>query len=105
MLVGPVAERLNVLIHEKANEIGAIIEASEIMPDHVHIFVSVPPTNAPQYFVNQFKGYTSRILRSEFAHLKSRLPCLWSRSYYVGSAGNVSAEAIQRYIASQKERE
>jgi REP-associated tyrosine transposase len=80
------------------------IEAVEVMPDHVHLFASAPPTDAPQHLANQFKGYTSRMLRQEFPHLRSRLPTLRSRSYYVGSAGQVSEDTIKRYIATQKER-
>jgi putative transposase len=74
------------------------------MPDHAHLFVAAPSTDAPQHLANQFKGRTSRVLRAEFPHLRSRLPTLWSRSYYVGSAGQVSEETIKRYIASQQER-
>lgn len=81
------------------------IEGLEIMPDHVHLFIAVPPTDAPQHYANQFKGYTSRILRQEFEHLRSRLPSLWSRSYYVGSAGHVSADVIKKYIEQQKTRQ
>lgn len=105
VLVGKVAERLEALLREKAAALDVEVEGLEIMPDHVHLFVSVPPTDAPQHYVNQFKGYTSRVLRQEFAHLRTGLPCLWSRSYYVGAAGHVSVDAIQRYIALQKERE
>jgi putative transposase len=75
-----------------------------VMPDHVHLFVTVPPTDAPQFYANQFKGYTARVLRQEFPALRSRMPSLWSRSYYVGSAGHVSTAVIQDYIACQKER-
>ena len=80
-------------------EIGAL----EVMPDHVHLFLKAPPTHAPQHIVNQMKGFSSHQLRSEFPNLQSRLPSLWSRSYYVGSAGAVSAATIQRYIETQKE--
>lgn len=72
------------------------------MPDHVHLFVKAPPTCAPQHIANQLKGYTARVLRDEFPQLRSRLPSLWSRSYYVGSAGAVSADTIQRYIEQQR---
>jgi putative transposase len=104
VLFGDVETRLKELIGQKAQELGVEIEALEVMPDHVHLFVAVPPTDAPQFFANQFKGFTSRILREEFPHLKSTLPSLWSRSYYVGSAGHVSAEVIKKYIAEQKVR-
>lgn len=100
-----VETRLKELLYEKATALNVEIEGLEVMPDHVHLFVAVPPTDAPQHYANQFKGYTSRILRQEFPHLKSTLPCLWSRSYYVGSAGHVSAEVIKKYIEEQKTRE
>ena len=56
------------------------------------------------YYANPFKSYPSRILRQEFPHLKSTLPCLWSRSYYVGSAGHVSTDVIKKYIEEQNKR-
>ena len=51
---------------------------------------------------NQFKGLT--VLREEFPHLKSRLPTLWSRSYFVATVGAVSASTVRRYIDTQYER-
>ncbi len=102
VLTGAVADRLRMLIHEHAAALHLEIVALEVQPDHVHLFVKSPPTLAPQHIVNQMKGYTSRILRNEFPHLRSRLPSLWSRSYYVGSAGHVSTETIQNYIEQQK---
>ena len=105
VLVGPVEDALRQLLTEKAPQLQVEIEALEIMPDHVHLFISAPPTEAPQHLANQFKGYTSRVLRQRFAHLRSRLPSLWSRSYYVGSAGAVTEETVKRYIAEQKTRE
>ena len=102
VLQGAIAERLKELLREKANALGVEIEGLEVLPDHVHLCVAAAPTDAPQYLANQFKGYTSRVLRDEFPALKSRLPSLWSRSYYVGSAGQVSADTIQKYIEQQK---
>ena len=104
VLVGAVETRLRELLCEKANDLGIEVEGLEVMPDHVHLFAAVPPTDAPQFFANQFKGYTSRVLRQEFPALRSRMPSLWSRSYYVGSTGHVSAAVIQEYITRQKER-
>jgi putative transposase len=78
------------------------IETLEIMPDHVHLFVSADPTDAPQRLANQFKGFTSRMLREKYPVLRSRLPSLWSRSYYVGSVGHVSEATIRKYIEAQK---
>lgn len=104
MLVGPVETALRQLLAEQAEKLDIEIEGLEVMPDHVHLFINALPTEAPQHLINQFKGYTSRILRQRFAHLRSRLPSLWSRNYYVGSAGAVTEETIKRYIAEQKTR-
>jgi putative transposase len=102
VLEGEVAERLRALIVEKAAELGMTIHALEVMPDHVHIFVESDPTRCVAEIVNRLKGYTSRALREEFPSLRSRLPTLWSRSYYAGSVGHVSAAAVERFIAEQK---
>jgi putative transposase len=76
----------------------------EVMPDHVHLFVESDPTRAPANIAAQFKGYTSRVLRQEFGSLRSRLPTLWSRSYFACTVGHVSAARIQQYIETQRER-
>jgi len=78
------------------------IERMEVMPDHVHLFVKSVPTNAIHYIVQQLKGYTSRILRSEFGYLTTRLPTLWTRSYYCETIGHISEDVIKRYIEEQK---
>ena len=104
VLVDAVKDRLLELLQDKANEFEATIQALEVMPDHVHLFIESDPTKAPAHLANQFKGYTSRILRQEFHHLKSRMPTLWSRSYFVGSVGTVSEATVKRYIEQQKGR-
>jgi len=104
VLMGAIASRLRELIHEKVAELGGLVLALEIQPDHVHLFVEMPPKWAPAQIAYRIKGYTSHVLRREFPRLKSRLPSLWSRSYYVGTAGEVSAETIRRYIEAQKGR-
>lgn len=102
VLQGKVADRLKEILHEKATELGIEIASLEVMPDHVRMFVKAKPVHAPQYLVNQFKGYSSFILRKEFPTLKSRLPTLWTRSYYVESVGHISEATIKQYIEDQK---
>ena len=104
VLVGPVETRLKALLVEKALDLDCTIETMEIMPDHVHLFVKTLPVHAPQYVVGQLKGYTSFILRNEFPHLKSKLPSLWTRSYYVESVGHISEATIRQYIKDQKNK-
>lgn len=102
VLVGAVELRLKELLQEKAKELGLIIDTMEVMPDHVHLFVTSTPVLSPHYIVQQLKGFSSFQLRSEFPKLKSRLPTLWTRSYYCESVGHISAETIKRYIEEQK---
>jgi putative transposase len=104
VLVDRIADDLRDLLHEKADALQVTIEALEIMPDHVHLFISADPTEAPQRLANQFKGFTSRRLRERHAVLRSRLPSLWSRSYYVGSIGHVSDKTVRQYIEAQRKR-
>ncbi|MGC5014726.1 IS200/IS605 family transposase [Streptosporangium sp. DT93] len=104
VLDGRVKNRLEESIRAKADEHGWEIGVLGVMPDHEHLFVKPHPKNSPSYVANQFKGFTSHHLRAEFAHLRSRLPTLWSRSYFVATTGAVSADTVQRYLETQYER-
>lgn len=102
LLIDEVAIRLQELLEFKAADLGLTLDTSEIMPDHVHLFIKTSPVDSPHFIVQQFKGYTSRILRQEFKHLTTRAPTLWTRSYYVESVGHISEETIKQYIQDQK---
>ncbi|PJJ04467.1 putative transposase [Streptomyces sp. 2333.5] len=104
VLGGRVAERLDELIRAKAEERGWEIIALEVMTDQVHLFVKHDPKSSASYVANQFKGFTSRVLRAEFPHLKSRMPTLWSSSYFAASVGAVSAATVEKYVNTQWER-
>jgi putative transposase len=67
----------------------------EVMPDHCYLFLNCLPTDSPSGIMVKVKGVTSRILRQEFPHL-AHFPSLWTRSFFVSTAGNVSSETIQR---------
>jgi len=97
-----IQNRLKLLVFEKAKELNFEIEAMETMEDHIHIFVKASVKDSVHRIVSQFKGYTSFYLRNEFKELKSRLPCLWTRSYYAGTVGHVSEETVKKYIENQK---
>jgi putative transposase len=102
VLAGRVDERLKELLTEVATEHGMTIHAMEVMPDHVHLFIEADPTLCVAEIVNRLKGRTSRILRQEFPSLRSRLPTLWSRSYFAATVGAVSEGTVRRYIEAQK---
>ena len=102
VLLDGVDSRLKELFMEKAGEIGVQIERMEIMPDHVHLFVRSKPTYAVHFVVNQLKGYSSRILRKEFDVMRTRLPTVWTRSYFVETIGHISEDTVVKYIENQK---
>jgi putative transposase len=100
VLVGKIKERLEEIINEVANEKEIEIFALVVNPDHVHLFISANPMIPAHKIVKAFKGRSSRLLRKEFPELL-KLPSLWTRSYFVSTAGNVSSETIQHYIEEQ----
>lgn len=104
VLTGNVALRLKELLEEMTADLGWSIVALKIMPDHVHLFLGTDPDVSPTQVMHALKGYTSRVLRQEFPKLQT-MPSLWTRSYWVSTAGNVSAATIEKYIAEQKTRD
>jgi putative transposase len=101
VLTGLIASRLTELFGEIAKKWDLEIIAQEVMPDHIHLFVSAPPKYSPAKIAQLFKGTTSRVIRLEFPEVKRHIRkagTLWSAGYYVGTAGNVSSEVIRRYI-------
>jgi putative transposase len=102
VLVGKIEKRLRELLYQTAAEHEWVIEAMEIMPDHVHLVISFDPRYAVAEIVNRCKGITSRNMRAEFRELRSRIPALWSGNYYAGTVGHVSEAAVHKYIESQK---
>ena len=102
VLVDGVDARLKEVLVQIAEESGCTIETMEVMPDHIHIFLKGTPTIPIHLIVKNLKGKSSRILRTEFPHLKRRLPCLWTRSYYCETIGCINEETIKRYIENQK---
>jgi putative transposase len=100
VLVGPVHDRLKQLIEEVAGERDWEIIRLAIQPDHVHLFIRADPYTLPSDIPRLIKGRSSHHLRKEFPHLL-KLPSLWTHSFFLSTAGNVSQEIIQQYIERQ----
>ena len=100
-LIPNVEERFKELVNLKCEEIGISIIAMECNVDHVHLFLNCLPEQCPSDVMHHIKGYTSKVMRDEFVEL-SKMPGLWTRSYFVSTAGSVSSETIKAYVDSQK---
>ncbi len=103
LLVGKIKMRLEEIIRDVALENGWEIISREVMPNHVHLFVRADTRTPPEIVVKRFKGRSSRYLRNEFPELL-KMPTLWTRSYFLSTAGNVSASVIKKYIEQQWDR-
>ena len=102
VLTNGIDTRLKKLIKETCEEISVDIIEMEIMPDHVHLLVEVDPQYGIHKAIKRIKGKTSRILRQEFAQLRTRLPTLWTNAYFVSSVGGSPLSVIKQYIENQK---
>jgi len=101
LLVGEIERECRALIEQACRDAGWQIHELVVRPDHVHLFVRVWPTTSAADMAKICKGLTSHVLRERCAVLR-KLPSLWTRSYVASTAGNVSAQTIDRYIAAQK---
>ena len=108
VLVDKTAERLEELIKEKSSELQADIIEMEVQPDHVHLLVEVDPQFGVHKYIKQVKGYTSYIMRKEFAELTTKLPTLWTHSYFISTVDKLDASSfssplsvIKQYIEKQ----
>ena len=108
VLKGNVEDSLERILSEICTKYEYEIIELEVMPDHLHIFISANPTIAPTDIVRTLKNISSIQLFKEFPTLKefySRCGSLWSKDYFVSTMGKVSAETVQRYIQEQKSNE
>lgn len=95
--------RFKKLVQEVCEKLEIEIVAIECDKDHTHMFLNALPTLSPSDIMAKIKGLTSKKLREGFPHLQ-HLPSLWTRSYFVSTAGNVSSETIKQYVENQKKR-
>ena len=102
VLLDGVDVRLKEILLEVASETGTEILEMEVMPDHVHLIISVDPQLGVRKIVRLMKGRSSHNLREEFPWLRSRIPTLWTNSYFVASVGGAPLSIIKKYIEEQK---
>jgi len=102
VLVNGVDVRLKEIIQNVCTESHAEILELGVMPEHVHLLVEVDPQYGIHRLVRAIKGRSSRLLRQEYSWLRSRLPTLWTHSYFVSTVGGAPLEVVKQYIENQK---
>ncbi len=102
VLVNGVDVRLKEIIQDVCTECRAELIELEVMPEHVHLLGEVDPQYGIHRLVRAIKGRSSRLLRQEYPWLKSRLPTLWTNSYFVSTVGGAPLEVVKQYIENQK---
>jgi len=107
ILVGEVAKYTKEVLSEILRELGCEPLALDVMPDHVHVFALCPPRHSPAYIANYLKGKSARRILQRFPELRTRATRekLWSRSYFVATVGNVTADIVKKYVEEQWEKE
>lgn len=102
VLVDEIEERLREVVVAVCEERHAELIEFECNRDHVHLLVSVDPQYGIHRLVKQIKGRSSRLLRQEFPSLRSRLPTLWTNSYFVATVGGAPLAIVKQYVTNQK---
>jgi putative transposase len=102
VLVNGVDVRLKEILQEVVSETTGEILELEVMPDHVHVLVEIDPQYGIAKLVRNMKGRSSRLLRQEFPWLRSRIPTLWTNSYFVATVGGAPISVVKQYIENQK---
>lgn len=102
VLVGDVEVRLKEILSQVAVDVECEIEEMETDQDHVHLLISCDPQFGIHKVVKRMKGRSSKVLRDEFPHLKSRIPTLWTNSYFVATVGGAPLAVIKQYIKDQQ---
>ena len=102
VLCNGVDKRLKDILMDVAASLDVNIKSMEVMPDHVHLFLECDPRLPVHKVIKALKGKSSRVLRDEFPSLKTRLPSLWTRSYFLCTVGHINEDTIRRYIENQK---
>lgn len=90
------------ILKEVSSELEVDLLEYEVMPDHVHLLVDISPDLGVSSYLSKLKGRSARLLRQEFPSLKSRLPCLWTNSYFCSTVGGAPLEVVRQYIENQK---
>ena len=93
-----VREIIKILCKYKNVIDGAVCE------DHIHLSVAIPPKISISNFMGYLKGKSTLMIYDRHPNLQSKWDkSFWARGYYVSTIGNITEEAIKKYIREQAE--
>lgn len=98
-----VSARFKQIVGETCEKYDWRIESIDTNRDHCYLSIEVQPTFSPSKVMTTIKDVSSRIIREEFEHL-SKMPSLWTRSYFVSTAEKISQEVIEMFVENQRKR-
>jgi len=96
---------MKAILQQVADDNDIVIEKIEVMPDHIHMLISFPPSKAPVSVIKALKGRSAYIFLQNHPEIRRSQYWgghLWSPSYYMSTLGNMSKEVVEKYINDQK---
>ena len=97
-----IQKQLKEILEDVCLQLESELFSMEIMEDHVHILVEVDPQYGIHRLIKALKGKSSKILREKHKVLRSRVPTLWTNSYFVSTVGGAPLSVVKQYIENQK---
>ena len=100
VLSGEIAHRVKELVRQTCEAFEIKFISGVVSKDHVHVFVSSPPSMAPSEIMRRIKGRTSSKLFEDFPDIKKRYwgRHFWARGYFCATSGQVTDEMIKSYL-------
>ena len=106
VLQGKLRERVRDIIRQVCKEMGVTIIRGVLSSDHVHMFVSIPPSVSVSQLMQKTKGRSSFKIQQEFPQIKKRYwgQRFWARGYFCATSGAITDEAVLQYIDSHSQK-
>ncbi|QVI34637.1 IS200/IS605 family transposase [Lacticaseibacillus chiayiensis] len=98
-------DEMKVILQKVADDNEIVIEKMEVMPDHVHVLISFPPSKAPTSAIKALKGRSAFIFLKRHPEIRDSQDWgghLWAPSYYMSTLGNMNKDVVENYINNQK---
>lgn len=98
-------QEMQYLLLQTAEKNKIVIEKIAVMPDHVHLLLSFPPSKAPTSAIKALKGRSAQLFLANHPEIRKDQDWgghLWSPSYYMSTLGNMSKGTVQKYLENQR---